>query len=288
MALEQQIAALVGSTGNLTQVVTDLIPTWQAMVDEWGLDVQTFIQGAAATRPLSANLLADTKRFEHICGGELNAPTAWDQGGISSPWWAGWQAGAAGTLSLEVVHAGDEVRLGELGLWPLGELEQLVRPTPHEEIEDYGVDVNILVLDFELTTPGTAHADGVQLTIGQGTVPYTSWNVGQFKTQTSVFVNVIEAAGDITFAFIDNRTWDLPRFGAAQVGQGWKHYAGSRDGFGEWDHSYFRSPTNAAGSLKLALALPYSGFGDHQGLPVWAGSLNYWDRDDYLAGGFVG
>lgn len=74
---------------------------------------------------------------------------------------------------------------------------------------------------------------------------------------------------------------------AAQAGQGWKFYHAELNGFGGCNNSFVASDADVitpldGAHIKFALALPYQGFGYHQGLPVWAGSAGRWDVDDII------
>ena len=288
MTLEQQVADLVTATNHLTQTVTDQLGLIQHAVTQAQSDVTTFIQSGAASFPVGPNLLEDTKKFTGCCQGQLGTIMPWDQGGLGGAYGGLFYNGAAGTLEIEVVDVADDSRLSALGLLPLGELELLSRPYPNPwGLAHWGQDHHIAIFDLTLTTPPIAnpdHLEGLSFSLTHGTAsqPYTSWHIGQFATQTSVFLNVLAASGDLIFEFIVSRTWASQAVGAAQVGQGWKHYHGARPGLGGHNTSYFRTPGLQTGHLKVALALPYSGFGNHQGLPLWTGSLGDWATGDHL------
>ncbi len=286
MSLEQHIADLVSATNGLTQEVRDQLGDIQASVAQAEIDVQTFIQQGAANQPLSPNLLPDSKKFTGLCQGQLNTIMAWDEGGLAHPWNGFWLNGASGALDVEVVDVGDEARLTQLGLWPLGPLNDLVEPFPHDTLSNYGQDSHIALFNLRVDAWSNAGAttSGVPFILQTDCLPYTGWAVGRFKTQASAYMAVI-SANHLSLELFRNRVGNLPAVGAPEAGQGWRHYAAAREGFGGCNSSYVLSdvavitPTSNA-HLHVALALPYQGFGDHQGLPIWCGYSGRWDIGD--------
>ena len=292
MSLEAAIGDLINETNGLTQTVHDKLGEIDARVGLAEAQVNTFIQQGAANFPLGPNLLQDSKKFTGLCGGQLNTILPWDQGGLGGVWGALWIDGAVGTLDVEVIYVGDTQRLTALGLYPLGDLEWLARPFSHLTLSDYGQDSNIAVFDLTITahTPGESH---IPFAFSHDCLPYTGWQLGTFKTQASAFINVMSADG-LQFELFRNRAGAVPPVGEAEVGLGWRYYHGARDGFGGCNSSYVLSydattetyhvpiVPAAPKHIKFALALPYQGFGDHQGIPIWAGSAGRWDVGDHL------
>ncbi|ETX03592.1 MAG: hypothetical protein ETSY1_46840 (plasmid) [Candidatus Entotheonella factor] len=289
MSLNDQIGDLTQSTDALTQEVRQLIPQWDSRVGTLETQVQSFIEEAAASFPVASNLLPDSKNFDGLCQGQKNVRMAWDEGGLGHPWHGIW-LGATGSLFVEVVYVGDEARLTELGLWPLGPLNELVRPFAHPTLGDYGQDSHIAIFDLGIhtwTKGQPVEQNTIPFTFQMDCREYTSWWIGQFKTQQSSFMNVL-SANHLAFNLFRNRAGYSPEIGADAVGLGWKHYAGALTGFGGCNSSYVVSDIDVItpqdnAHIKFALALPYQGFGWHHGIPVWAGFNGRWDVGDAVA-----
>ncbi len=176
MSLEQHIADLTSSTNALTQTVTDQLGDIQQRVDQAEAEVDLFIQDGAANFPVGPNLIADTKKFTGLCNGQLNAILPWDGGGLGGVWGASW-LGATGTLDVEVVYVGDTARLTALGLYPLGDLSQMVEPFPHPTLTDYGLDSNVAIFDLTIDSwaKGQPVAENtVPFAFAHDCLPYTS------------------------------------------------------------------------------------------------------------------
>ena len=199
MALEQEVAALVTASNGLTQEVRDQVGNILATVNQAALDVEAFIQAGAANFPVGPNLLKDTKKFAGFCTGLLNTVMAWDAGGIGAPWSGTWRDGADGTIDVEVVDVTDETRLTALGLWPLDELGLFVRHFPNDfGAVNFGIDNHVAVFDIDITTPTTDPTHHA-FQLGQSDDQWVSIEMGAFRTQTSLFANVIEADPNIEF-----------------------------------------------------------------------------------------
>ncbi len=286
MGLQEDVQALVAATDALHQTVLAKEAQWETRLAQAEQQVSAFIQSGAASRPVTPNLLPDSKKFENLCQGQLNTIMAWDEGGLAHPWNGFFLNGATGSLRVEVVYVGDQTRLMELGLWPLGPLDDMVAPAPHETLTDYGQDSNIVVFDLTLDTWTNTGASTayVPFIFQTDCLEYTGWSKGRFKTQQSSYISVL-AAEHLSFELFRDRAGDMGPIGAAEAGQGWRHYSGSREGFGGCNTSYVLTDldeiTPALGArLKFALALPYQGFGDHQGLPIWCGYSGRYDIGD--------
>ncbi len=297
--LQEAIADLQTETGGLNQTVRDKQGQIDARVLQAEQQVTDFIQAGAATRPVTPNLLPDSKHFANLCGGALNTILAWDNGGAGTPWNVVFQ-NSTGTCDIEVVYAYDIPRLTALGLWPLGDMASLVRAFPHPTIPDYGVDNHIAIFDIVITdwTYNELTNSFIPLYFAHDCFSYTSWFLpDSWSTQLSYFINILSVDG-LEFDFGRRSHGHQTRIGlgapeglpvnlgANIVGQGWKHISGGRSGFGGCNSSYVLSvddhtitPLNPA-HIKFAIALPYQGYGDHQGLPIWAGAGPRWDIGD--------
>lgn len=288
MGLAENVADLTTASQQLTQAVNDQLANINAAVAQAQADVGQFVQDGAANFPITPNMVRDTKKFAGICGGALNTIQPWNTA-LASPWAGLWLTGAIGTLDFEVVFAGDEVRLGQLGLWPLDpDLTDFIQHLPNNlGQQDWGVDHHILVMDCTVNTAATPQPGNesgqTQFSLTQAPDgEHHSWFRGHYRTQTSIFTNVLSATGDLSLLWQVNRTWQTPLIGLADVGLGWKHYHGFREGLGGLRHNYFYSQTGTPGHLKIAICAPYSGYGYHQGIPIWTGSVGEYDLNDYL------
>ena len=89
--------------------------------------------------------------------------------------------------------------------------------------------------------------------------------MGSFTTEVGVFVNVLEHTGNIQLLYASNAGAGVLIEGPAA--QGWQYLHNSKAGWGGCQQSYIRGE----GRMRVAIALPYQSFGEHSGVPVWAG-----------------
>ena len=162
--------------------------------------------------------------------------------------------------TVEVVDMTTQASAGRAGLWPLGDLGASQGGLLQENFD--GADLKALLLTVRTLPAADQGAEGV---IEQGCQKYTSWDVGSFTTELGVFVNVLEHTGNIQFLFACNAGAGVLIEGPAA--QGWKYLHNSSAGWGGCQQSWIRGE----GRMCVAIALPYQSFGNHSGVPVWAG-----------------
>lgn len=266
MSLEEKVAELVAATNRLTEGVMGKTAQIDARVAAAEQQVKEYIAQGGANFPVTPNLLRDTKKFTGLCQGKLNTPMAWNEGGMGGYWSGFFHEGAVGTATIEVVNLADRASAEERGLRPYAELAQLVREDGH------GVDVHAVILDVSVTDMGTG---GGFYLLCQGCSRATAWSVGRWQTQVSLFASVLAYSGNINAILFANRGAGVG-IGGDAVGKGWKHYHNTKSGFGGCEQTRF----HGVGSMKLALALPYEGHGNHGGIPIWAGFAGHYQSND--------
>ncbi len=239
----------------------------------------TFIAGAKAAFPLAPNLLADTKKFATLCGGVTNTSTEMFAAHNGSAWHANLYNGTKATGKIEVVTLD---RLAAKGI-PFG--GDLARATngPDAATPWNGSDFRAVLLDVKIDTNQTGGDPGHIYVLRQGSTRFTGLGKGEFQTQAACFVNVIAQSGKIQFR---------PSGGMSAVimagpdlrGKGWTYLQSNRTGWGG-DHL---PRFEGKGTMKVALALPYVGTGDHGGAFIYAQSLGrYTHGDDRLSAGMT-
>lgn len=156
----------------------------------------------------------------------------------------------------------------EAGLMPLGALTALVAEdrTSLQGTSRSG-DVSALVIKVSMREEGQAHSDARVYVLGQASFRNSALTTGSFRTQVSVFAKVLKHEGNILFHFGGRGSPRVTISGGGDSDE-WRHYYASQIGFGGLEQSFFAG----AGSMTVALALPYIGTGDHGGVPVWAAS----------------
>ncbi len=231
-----------------------------------------------ASMPVSPNFIVDSKKFTKICGGEVNKPMDWFEA-QKTPWAAPSWPGTKGSGTLEVVTLD---KLEEKGIKRGGDLERVYR------VDSEGVfigkkapegDFYVLLIDVTIEDDPDAvdpkEAKRLYL-LCQGNPPLTGWSTGEVYIQSRVMVNVLAHSGDTRFHVMTNRTPGIV-VGKEHVGKGWQYHTASKVGFGGNHQALFEG----LGSMKLAICLPYSSFGDHgEGRFVWAGSVGHYFSDD--------
>jgi len=118
------------------------------------------------------------------------------------------------------------------------------------------------------------------------------WNTltEDMRVEASVFVMVLEyeSTDSLQFRFATNAGPSID-INAGTPRNAWTHHVRSRRGIGGCVQTTL---TGGLGRIKLALVLPYMGFGDHGGRAVWAPFLGYanaretWFQDDVDLGLF--
>ena len=222
--------------------------------------------------PLAPNLLADTKKFATLCGGQANTEMEIVAAHNGSSWSATRPPAANVEGTLEVVT------LSNLAAKGIGFGGDLARATNRDFS---GSNFRAVLMEVTIEPGAVNHIDAlIQGAIGPSHY-FTGWDKGGFKTQSACFVNVVSHAGDIQwnpFQYMAARI-DV---GARLAGQGWTYLHSTRDGWGGGHRSRF----TGTGSMKVAMALPYIGTGDHGGAFIYAQSIGrYTHGEDRLPSG---
>ena len=240
------------------------------------------VDEAKPAGPLAPNLLADTKKFATLCGGSTNTMTEIMAAHNGSSWRAARPSvSAASRGSLEVVTLpnlpGKGIAFGgDLALAALGPSRNWL-----------GSDFRVALLDVTINEhPGTndvGREDLIVLAQDRDASLFTGLRRGGFRTQASCLVNVVRHSGDITFHIAD-RIMENPLIaGAGMAGGGWKYLHKASTGWADAPH---RCLFRGSGSIRVALALPYIGTGDHGGAFIYAQSIGrYTHGDDRLPAG---
>ncbi|WP_294948236.1 hypothetical protein [Sulfurivirga sp.] len=244
MSLENTLNQAIGAINGLRQTVDGKIADIDARVNAAQAQVDGFINNARAEFPLAPNLLRDTYQFTGLCGGQVNTPvdivTA-----HGAPWGCAWNNGGSGTGTIEVV-TNDQFAAKGIG-WG-GDMALACSSN------FYGASFRAVLLDISFATSGRF------LFMTQGCPVFTGWGHGQFRTQASALVNVLSATGNIVCKVMDNAAPTLSA-DASLVGQGWKYLHAAKMGFGGCCYPAFVG--DAGSSMRIAIALPYWGTGDH-------------------------
>lgn len=222
-----------------------------------------FVADSARNMPVTPNLLADAKYWSSLCGGQTDVETEIFAAHIDSKFSLFWYNGGSGAGTLEVVTLDN---LSARGI-PYG--QDLAKATANNppNFAANGSDWRVVLLDVTIQDDGSGAVPALYL-LNQGSPKFTGLNVGEFKTQSSGFLNVVEHSGSVSLHWNDNAGPALIA-GADDVGAGWVFKHAVRDGFGGSHQPHFKG----AGSMKVAIALPYWGYGDHGGNFIFANSL---------------
>merc|ERR1711862_301706 len=92
-------------------------------------------------------------------------------------------------------------------LFPFGALSAFLTETIHhtEPGKFYGADVHALVISISIKDDSDNFVNPRVHVLCQQAPKFTSWTKGHFKTQVSVFANVIERHGAISLFLFGNR-----------------------------------------------------------------------------------
>jgi hypothetical protein len=279
MSLEQQITQLqqdvsdqMASVDSLTEEVVGKMGAIDARITAKELEVEQFIAEAAASAPVTPNMLVDTKQFTKLCGGEVDTEVDLISA-HGTPWSTFLYNGTEGSGTLKIVTLDN---LAEEGM-ALG--DDLLRAT-NESL--YGAVFRVALFDVTITSNMSDGNDGRFFVLNQGCPRFTGWNRGEFKTQSSCFTYVLEHSGDIRFYPHSNMPASVV-VNSNDAGKGWVYKQASRTGWGGCHQPFFIG----MGHMKVALALPYIGFGDHQDRFIWAGSVGRYSHFDHLSSEFT-
>jgi hypothetical protein len=263
----------------LIDAVTDLKRYFEKVRDDIEADrknlsakVDEYIANAAAYSPVTPNLLEDTKHFSKMCGGKVNEAVDMITA-HSAPWNCFLHKGTTGHGTVKVVTID---KIAAEGIPYGGDLTRAVHP-PGGERPFYGTDFKILLFDVTITSNMNDGNAGMFYAINQGCPTFTGWNKGEFRTQASLFFNLIEQSGEISFHPHANMPVSV-RISKDDVGKGWIYRQAAQNGFGGCHQPHFIGK----GRMKVAIALPYIGYGDHKGRFVWAGSVGRYSHNDVV------
>ena len=247
-----------------------------------------------AHMPVAPNLIADTKKFATLCGGDANTEMAIIAGHASSSFAASYVGGTTARGTIEVVTPAN---FGTKGLNFEGDLEKAINPRHLADggaragfiaaggkrlnVAASGIDFNAVLIDVTISSDQTNGNPGNVSVLAQGSrSKYLTRDSGGFKTQAHWLVNVLEHSDDIVFRpFFDYG--HLPEAKGAHLGRGWTWLRMTGTGFDKpWKPNF-----HGQGRMKVALALPYWSTGDHGDAYVWAGSVGRYTHGDTLPEG---
>ncbi|OCQ18951.1 hypothetical protein A7985_22465 [Pseudoalteromonas luteoviolacea] len=283
MSLEQDIARVVEAAEKLSDVVDTKIEDIDNRVAQKAIEidqknavlesrltakeqaVDAKISEFQKALPLAPNLLVDTKYFNGI--GEDNVAVDMVTS-HSKPWrcWIDYGVEASGTVTKLTVG-----KLAENGLKPEGEF--LTRALGSERTENnfYGSNFKVLLFDVEIIKGRDSNPnEGHFFVLSQGVDTYTGWGRGEFLTQSSCWVNVLECSDGINFYPAANRVANI-QVDKSDLGKGWIYKHSTRTGWGG-NHSPLFS---GKGRMKVAICLPYVGTGDHGNNMIWANDVGH-------------
>lgn len=227
------------------------MPALQAQVD-------TYINAAKALSPVTPNLMGDTRNFDAFCGGQkrVEQPLL---SAVAAPWGASFVGGTA-TATAKIVHYQD---FAAEGIPTGGDLAAMEGK-------------NLAQTDFCALLLDVTNPEGVYTKFGQSHAMAIGQDVGGHASQTSLFAVVLDGSDAAALDFGNNHS--TVHVDQSRLGQGWKHYSKTDNVGYRWSELWAR--IHGTGRLRVALALPYLGLGDHGGIPIWAGSVGAYHVGD--------
>ncbi|NOU49529.1 hypothetical protein HG263_03065 [Pseudoalteromonas sp. JBTF-M23] len=279
MALEQDIGRLIDSTDRLTDTVDSKIADITSTLNQKSQEidsrlaakeqaVESKIASFQKALPLAPNNLSDTKLFSKINSDQDFGTPVDVMQSHSAPWSCFYYQGTEGTATVTKLT---NKMLSEHGFEPNNEFHRALGNYRSDNDTYYGSNFRILVFDVDLTKGMTTDENlGLLFVLNQGCPTFTGWSKGEFLTQASCWVNVLEQSGSLAFYPSQNRSANI-RVSANDVGKGWQYKHATRTGWGGCHQPYFRG----LGKMKVAIALPYVGTGDHGDNMIWADSVGH-------------
>ena len=282
----EQIAQLIATNTALTQYFQQFRDGLEQQVTEKKAEMDTHMASQLDQMtdmlPLSPNLLADTKYWQCVCGGATNqAVDVWDAlDGHTWSWF--WRDGEG--VDHRTSDAVIDVFSGTLKVVTLDQLANEGCPFGGDltlAFDEHSGHPNfhVLLLDITLHAPGSLYLL-VQNAGAKKT--FTDINRGEFTTQASALAYVMSHSGDITYD-VHGCMAPTVRLKNTHLDQGWQYHHNSKKGFGGGYHPRFF--TASAGHMKVAMALPYFGLGDHGGRFIYAQSVGRFTHDEYVPDG---
>ncbi len=186
--------------------------------------------------PVAPNLIADTKKFATLCGGQANTEMELIAGHAGSSFSA---IRHGGTTARGNHRSGDAGQLRRQGPRLRGRPGEGDPPAPSGgrrcqgryiaaggkrlNVEASGIDFNAVLIDITISSDQTRQngATGNVAVLAQGRrSKYLTRNSGGFRTQAHWLVNVLEHSGDIAFRpFFDYGHFREAT--GAHLGRGW-------------------------------------------------------------------
>ena len=271
----------------------DQVRTMDDRVDAQIARLRTAESRLKARMPVAPNLIADTKKFATLCGGQANTEMELIAGHAGSSFSAIRHGGTTARGTIEVVTPAN---FGGKGLDFEGDLEKAINPRHLADggaragfiaaggkrlnVATSGIDFNAVLIDITISSDQTNGTTGNVAVLAQGRQKYLTRDSGGFRTQAHCLVNVLAHSDDIALRpFFDYG--HLPEATAAHLGRGWTWLRTTETGFDKpWKPNF-----HGQGRMKVALALPYWSTGDHGDAYVWAGSTGRYTHGDYLPTG---
>lgn len=258
-----ETADLIESVNDLTDTVIGKVEEIDTRIEVKEKQVDEFISNARAEYPLAPNVISDTKHFNAMCKDvELGTPVdIFDS--HTYPWSiSSAVAAVSGTVTKLGVHD-----LADYDLTPNGDLLKAIGNKNYNGQLYYGSDFKTLLFDVEITQ---AMSDGREyIIVLSNSDRFTGWSRGEFITQSSCFVKVLEHEGDIQFYPSLNMAGTINA--GTTINEEWQYLHATRVGWGGYHQPRF----TGVGKMKVALCLPYIGTGNHGGKFIWADSVGH-------------
>ncbi|MBQ4844916.1 hypothetical protein [Pseudoalteromonas sp. MMG005] len=280
MALEQDIADLIKSANQLTDTVDGKVQDITAHLNQKKQEIDTKltakeqavdakIASFQKALPLGPNMLSDTKHFAYINAGQPEGTAVDVLQSHAAPWSCFYYQGTEGGSTVTKLNTS---MLAQHGLAPNDDFKARALGDYRSESNTYyGTDFKVVVFDVEITKGRETDANnGLLFVINQGCPTFTGWGRGEFLTQASCWVNVLEVSGNMKFYPSSNRSASI-RVDSSDLNKGWQYKHATRAGWGGCHQPIF----SGLGKMKVAIALPYVGMGDHGDNMIWADSVGH-------------
>lgn len=230
---------------------------WDDLFKNKANEIDSWLTNAKKDFPITPNLLADTHKFSRFCKGEVNTPMPIIEAVANSLYQsAAFYAGTQGSATMEIVTLD---QLASKGIGFGGDMGMATDGNWN------GSSFCIMLVDMTLTHDRTDGNDAFFFIRNPKMPQQSGWNRGETTTQSQALVNVISQSGDI-HARIHNNEAAALICDKEDVGKGWQFKHSTRRGFGGMQHLL---DFYGKGSMKIAVALPYIGTGDHGGRFFW-------------------
>jgi len=271
----QQAATFYQTEG---ESIESRIDTKIAEMDAWKGTTEGDLQEKMHTNsPITPNLIADTYQFASLCGGQTNTPMDIIDAHNGSLFAASYYGTPNASVTVEVVTLD---QLDAKGIGYGGDLSLATNSTFD------GSEFRVLLFHAEVNTDTSNwenHGAYIQFLKQNQSELQSGWYKGETATQAQVLVNVIEHSGDIIFKPHDNIGAEI-NIDGDKVGQGWTFHHSTIHGFNGFNSPSFRH----TGTMTVAIALPYLGYGDNGGKFFWADSIRQAKNGRFRYSHFMG